>query len=138
MPSKGFTVPNSATVTVAGWGKIKEGGSSSSKLKKVHLKIDRNTGGCKNRPPTQICAGVLKGGQGSCQGDSGGPLSYVSKSKRYVIGVVSHGAGCARPKMPTIYTYVPYYRNWIAGIMRKRENTLDQSPLNSTLQISSL
>jgi secreted trypsin-like serine protease len=129
----GRTVPNSGTVTVAGWGNTEEGGVGSSILKKVHLRIDR-TLGCKHLPKSQICAGVMKGGHGSCQGDSGGPLSYVSNRKPYQIGVVSHGVGCARPKRPTVYTNVAYYRSWIVETMRKREDTLYQPPINSTLQ----
>jgi len=60
-----------------------------------------------------ICAGDMAGGKDACQGDSGGPL-FLSSDGRYVqVGLVSWGEGCARPKLPTIYTRVASHADWI-------------------------
>lgn len=65
--------------------------------------------------PTQICAGLEKGGQDACQGDSGSPLMVTDPitSRVNVIGVVSAGIGCALPKLPGLYTRMTAYTEWI-------------------------
>jgi secreted trypsin-like serine protease len=60
-----------------------------------------------------ICAGEMAGGKDACQGDSGGPL-FISSQGRFVqLGIVSWGEGCARPKLPSIYTRVASHVDWI-------------------------
>lgn len=55
------------------------------------------------------------------QGDSGGPsvLEHPPNSGQYVlVGLVSFGSGsCVDPKLPGVYTRVPYFRKWIADNM---------------------
>lgn len=43
------------------------------------------------------------------QGDSGGGMVCNG----VIMGIVSAGEGCARPKLPGIYTDVLYYKHWI-------------------------
>lgn len=62
---------------------------------------------------TTICAGDMAGGKDACQGDSGGPLFVTSEGRYVQIGIVSWGEGCARPKLPTIYTRVASHADWI-------------------------
>ncbi len=104
--------------TTAGWGAISEGGNLSSKLLKVDVPLvsDRR---CEFAYPSQItktmiCAGFEKGGKDSCQGDSGGPLIIESGAgEKILIGVVSWGEGCARPKKYGVYSEVNSIHNWI-------------------------
>ena len=74
-----------------------------------------------------FCAGVEQGGKDSCQGDSGGPAIIVRKnfifqgkifslkifSPKFLAGVVSWGAGCAREKKPGIYARLSNAYDWI-------------------------
>lgn len=65
----------------------------------------------------KVCAGFRHGGKDACQGDSGGPLLTLSQSGQpYLIGVVSHGWGCARASLYGVYTRVSAYRDWIRSI----------------------
>lgn len=89
--------PDGATVTVIGYGSTAEGGQSSFQLQE----IDSNIVGfdvCNNYFGTivndiQVCVGGNEG-KDSCQGDSGGPLLLEDGTQ---VGIVSFGAGCARP-----------------------------------------
>ena len=63
--------------------------------------------------PGVMCAGFEKGGKDSCQGDSGGPLMIKEDGRLVVVGVVSAVIGCARPKLPGIYSRVNSYIDWI-------------------------
>jgi trypsin len=112
-------------VVVAGWGTTSEGGPSSDILLQAGVNIvsDSSCAGAYENfdPATMICAAAR--GRDSCQGDSGGPLfareitgHKVKKKKRkkkripifaeIQAGVVSFGAGCARPESPGVYTRV--------------------------------
>ena len=60
-----------------------------------------------------ICAGEMAGGKDTCQGDSGGPLFVTSGGRYLQVGLVSWGEGCARPKLPSVYTRIATYEDWI-------------------------
>lgn len=57
----------------------------------------------------QICVGAYEGGVGACTYDSGGPM-VVNKE---LVGLASWTEPCAKPHHPTVYTSIPYYRDWI-------------------------
>jgi hypothetical protein len=60
-------------------------------------------------------AGYVQGGMDACQGDSGGPLvAFDRKGCPYQVGVVSWGAGCAKPNAYGVYTRVSAYASWIS------------------------
>ncbi|XP_045469735.1 trypsin-7-like [Harmonia axyridis] len=116
LPKQGEQIKAGLLATVSGWGYTSEGGGQTTKsLQQVRVpvveqqtckRLYRSTG---HITDNMICAGETKGGKDSCQGDSGGPL--VSNGK--LVGVVSWGYGCARPRFPGVYTRVSKYRNWV-------------------------
>ena len=104
--------------TTAGWGTTSEWGSLSKELLKVEVPLVSGKR-CEVAYPgkitkTMICAGFEKGGKDSCQGDSGGPLMIKDgNGGNVLIGVVSWGAGCARPKKYGVYADLYTVLSWI-------------------------
>ena len=128
LAAKDFILPKSSSVTVAGWGAVKEAGEKAIFLRKVIVKIIERSA-CKEaysryQVPIsngQICAGNTNmGGKDSCQGDSGGALWYKKNGINVQVGIVSHGIGCARPDGPGVYTSITHYRDWIEEHMNPR------------------
>ncbi|KAK9505043.1 hypothetical protein O3M35_009193 [Rhynocoris fuscipes] len=68
---------------------------------------------------TMICAGTKSFDVDACQGDSGGPLFYLHRDKHYIVGITSFGIGCAQPRSPGVYTFVPSFISWIESKIRK-------------------
>ncbi|XP_012549560.1 male reproductive organ serine protease 2 isoform X1 [Bombyx mori] len=97
-------------MTVAGWGKTRQGALASSrylleaKVHYVEYENCRKSSIYKNNlvSDTMMCAYTK--GKDACQGDSGGPL-FVTDQKRknkkwYQVGIVSWGIDCAKPDYP--------------------------------------
>jgi secreted trypsin-like serine protease len=112
---------------VTGWGTTTENGQISKQLLKATVPyVDNST--C-NEPasyngtvlPRMMCAGRKEGGVDSCQGDSGGPLVWRTTSGPVLVGVVSHGEGCARKLKYGVYTRVNAYRLWIEHVLATRD-----------------
>ncbi|CAB3230683.1 unnamed protein product [Arctia plantaginis] len=114
--------------TVAGWGftnENREKGSRPNVLKKTEVTVVtndqcnswyRSQGSKVKIIPSQMCAGHEVGGRDSCWADSGGPLMTREDTRHVmVIGVVSTGSGCARPRMPGVYTRISRYTDWISS-----------------------
>ncbi|KAL9896117.1 CLIP domain-containing serine protease 2-like [Glossina fuscipes] len=117
----------------AGWGLISDTSLEySSHLLKVKLDrydddkcfeiIERNEElekGVNNR--TQICATSFSGNNGTCLGDSGGAL-FVNHPEFpcefLVVGITSFGeGGCGNQGIPSVYTRVKLYIDWIERII---------------------
>ncbi|XP_072938238.1 serine protease snk-like isoform X1 [Epargyreus clarus] len=134
------TVEPGTEVDATGWGYTSEAVKNmSAELQVVKIKIidsiqcdeiiktgrSRNFKGVRSH---QICAGVLEGGVDTCQGDSGGPIQIKGPQTcssvfplSTVIGVTSFGFGCARAGMPSVYTRVSSYIDWIEENVWKQE-----------------
>lgn len=106
----------------AGWGYTREGAwKLSDILQKVTVPLvsqeECNKAASYNGDITDrmICAGLAAGGKDSCQGDSGGPLVVQDNEKGELVlaGVVSWGAGCARPNKYGVYSKVNSVSQWI-------------------------
>lgn len=113
--------------TVIGWGKVDnflEEGSPNLQFAKV---VSTPVSECNELQPqevkpidhTQLCAGGNLG-KDACKGDSGGPLVDVpdiphSSELKYVqIGIVSFGyKTCGAQEVPTVYTRVSSFIDWI-------------------------
>jgi secreted trypsin-like serine protease len=81
--------------------------------------IDRNRPDRRMRnyiQSSQICAGVPDGENDTCQIDSGGPLQTVVDDQFYIVGVVSFRMYCG-PELPSVYTRVSFYLDWIESIV---------------------
>jgi len=138
MQARGMT--EGEMVTVLGWGLMEERGgnaheekgappvqgSGTDVLRSVTLPIVDNKKcneeyrALTNRNSIldeEVCAGVDRGGLDSCQGDSGGPLTATVGGTTYLFGVVSWGIGCARAKVPGVYTRISAHTDWLASKM---------------------
>lgn len=102
------------TCSLAGWGSTEQdSGSASPDLMRVDLEIV-DTHRCNVSYQGMIgenmfCAGTMLGGRDACQGDSGGGLVC----RNNIVGVVSFGYGCGKPRFPGVYVNVIPYSEFI-------------------------
>ncbi|RUS85434.1 hypothetical protein EGW08_006825, partial [Elysia chlorotica] len=66
---------------------------------------------------TILCVQIGSAGEDSCQGDSGGPLMCEREGRWHQAGIVSAGYECGSPGVPTIYTRVSQFVDWIKTTM---------------------
>ncbi|WP_146195176.1 trypsin-like serine protease [Pararhodobacter marinus] len=117
-------------VWAIGWGDLTEGGDGPDRLHQVQLPIVwprqcQNNYADETIPYSMLCAGYWNGGRDSCQGDSGGPLAAWTPNGWVQVGVTSWGYGCARPRLPGVYTRVASYRAWIDQVIADRAVCID-------------
>ncbi|KAH8358734.1 hypothetical protein KR093_002083, partial [Drosophila rubida] len=107
-----------------GWGHTKFAGKQSTMLRKVNLQnfanrceavseIDELPNGLDTN--TQLCVGSSEQ-KDTCNGDSGGPLLIYHKEypcMYHVVGVTSTGIHCDTANVPSVYTRVHHYLDWI-------------------------
>lgn len=68
---------------------------------------------------SQCCAFDPTEKGGACQGDSGGPLQMFPETENIatIVGITSFGPDCNPNKLPTVYTRVAHYLDWIEPIV---------------------
>ena len=114
-------------LTVSGWGKtsaVNVGGSTT--LQYALVTVWNQSTCAKSVPPdvqpitgTQLCANGPSA-EDACKGDSGGPLVNATLDGRgdlryFQIGIVSFASTltCGNPSLPTVYTRVAKYLQWL-------------------------
>lgn len=124
--------PGTDRAIATGWGKTEREKNSDVLLKVVLDWIPYNECNASFRlylsrhiangiiEQTQICAGLRDKIGDTCQGDSGGPLQVYHRSVECmytIVGITSFGIGCAKDKLPGVYTRVYGYLDWIENIV---------------------
>ncbi|XP_030853029.1 CUB and peptidase domain-containing protein 1-like [Strongylocentrotus purpuratus] len=109
---------------VAGWATKLEGSPLTESLKKVVVTLlDQdwcNSEASYNGSLTEeiVCAGFEPGGIDTCQGDSGGPLTCEGDDGRWhLVGLTSFGGGCARTRLPGVYTRISKFQSFITAVV---------------------
>ncbi|XP_057584976.1 transmembrane protease serine 11F-like isoform X2 [Hippopotamus amphibius kiboko] len=121
LPDSSIKLPPKTRVFVTGFGSIVDDGPTQNRLRQARVETI-STGVCNRKDvydglitSGMLCAGFMEGKVDACKGDSGGPLVYDNHDIWYLVGIVSWGQSCARPKKPGVYTRVAQYRDWIAS-----------------------
>ena len=126
-------------LSVAGLGRLSEGGSRPSFIQEVDVPLvsdpvcNQSGGNYANVGNVAFCAGYPQGQQDSCSGDSGGPIVINRGGQIVQLGTVSWGIGCARPDKYGVYADVAALSGWIDGIKQG-----DSSPSLTYIQNQSL
>ena len=127
LPSHDLRLKPGRRLTIAGFGRLSYGGRSSKHLMKAKVEFHPIEKCLEIFEGTfqKFCAGIKEGGVDSCQGDSGGPI-VIDKSTKgrelyTVVGLVSYGYECALPDIPSVYTDLRYFLDFIE---RARQNTI--------------
>ncbi|XP_057677953.1 coagulation factor IXb [Corythoichthys intestinalis] len=119
---KGFSenlLKEATTSVVSGWGRLRDGGIQSTKLRKLEVPlVDRST--CKASSEQRItsfmfCAGFRDRKEDACQGDSGGPHISLHQGTWFLTGIISWGEGCAQAGKYGVYTRLSRYYAWISN-----------------------
>ncbi|XP_050092551.1 trypsin alpha-like [Anopheles aquasalis] len=121
--------------SLAGWGVTSEQSATMSpNLQRINVVVD-DFGSCNVVYQQLLTRGMLCAsapGRDACQGDSGGALLCAGGR---MAGIVSFGAGCAKPNIPGVYIDVVYHEKWINGVLRNDGMAIHAS---TALLISSL
>uniref|UniRef100_UPI00398E5B70 transmembrane protease serine 4-like n=1 Tax=Pristiophorus japonicus TaxID=55135 RepID=UPI00398E5B70 len=124
LPNYNAPIQSTLLAWVTGWGYTKEYGQVSSVLQQANVSVILRDV-CNQRQyyggqitERMLCAGYPDGKVDACQGDSGGPLVYRYRYWQ-LIGIVSWGTGCARPKRPGVYSDVTMLLDWVYHVLNQ-------------------
>lgn len=116
-----------ARCIATGWGETEFKGRHSDVLMEVmlpvwpHEKCAKAYRSYNKITRDMFCAGYEEGKKSSCSGDSGGPLQCTFDERTwYLVGVVSHSVYCALPNMPTVFTRVASFRDFLNQHLNSR------------------
>jgi len=99
---------------ISGWGSMYGANTQlPNVLKMLDVKV-LTKDQCAAKGGNHIC--VEKRGSSACTGDSGGPLACKKDGVWKLVGAASYVFGDCIVLLPSVYTSVPFYRQWIAGI----------------------
>ncbi|XP_058055225.1 uncharacterized protein LOC131206623 [Anopheles bellator] len=122
--------------SVAGWGVTSEQSTTMSPdLQRINVVVS-DFGTCNALFQQLLTQGMLcagDAGRDACQGDSGGALLCAGGR---MAGIVSFGAGCAKPNVPGVYVDIVHHEKWINGALRGGAATL--LPVTALLAVSLL
>ncbi|XP_030377474.1 serine protease snake [Scaptodrosophila lebanonensis] len=112
-------------LTAVGWGHTRYAGTPSTHLRRVTLERFSDEQ-CHERvsqtiePRTQFCAGSRTSSADTCNGDSGGPI-FVQHPEfnclKQIIGITSYGQVCGTRNVPSVYTKIYLYIDWIENVV---------------------
>ncbi|CAK1548140.1 unnamed protein product [Leptosia nina] len=116
-----FVTEPGAHLLVTGFGQSDMNSDNINHLQALNMTTISKDECNKNRrrkvTEDQICAFGDKPGTNVCKGDYGSPM--VDTAKKVVIAIVSTPT-CGR-KIPSIFTNLVYYKNWIGGVMEDNQ-----------------
>jgi secreted trypsin-like serine protease len=116
-----------AALQVYGWGVTGSNNKLSATLRQGNVEII-NRRNCNDDfyfgsiTQNKFCAGGK--GNGTCSGDSGGPIVYLLDGVKYQVGITSLGLQCEQATVPSAYTRVSPYLDWIS----KKKAEIDCPP----------
>ncbi|CAH2986915.1 unnamed protein product [Chilo suppressalis] len=125
LPSKDYSVvpPPVFNLFVGGWG---IGSSTHQSMFKRDLLLPFvNLKDCQKvyskakitLTDEQICAGGEKD-KNTCLGDTGGTLMYRGLNSYVAVGIMSFGSTCYNDDIPSVYTNVYKYVDWMYSVMK--------------------
>lgn len=131
LPGKPFQVKNGTLCWVTGWGHQRENDPvfTSVPLQEVQQNIllqkhcnrlfQRQLKTSENLVMEGMICGRHESGQSPCWGDSGSPLVCESDNTWIQVGIVSWGINCGQVSVPSVYTDIAEYDEWLKYILSR-------------------
>ncbi|XP_040835099.1 serine protease 40-like [Ochotona curzoniae] len=121
---------------ISGWGMITEDGEQPKALQQAKIFTMENQMCSSFFPPPpnadpsdivtvqeeMICAADFRNPPSICRGDSGGPLVCFLNNSWFLVGATSWSAPCFPPIMPSVFTRISYFSNWIKSTQAATPN----------------
>ncbi|KAL1782555.1 serine protease 42 [Sigmodon hispidus] len=154
LPEKSFQVKSGTLCWVTGWGYQGENDTvftsvlfrevQQNILPKKHCNqlFQRQLKTSANLVMEGMICGQHDSGQSPCWGDSGNPLVCESDNTWIQVGIVSWGIDCGRLSVPSVYTDIAEYNEWVRYVL-SQASCMDSMevmvlPLSLVLQLAIL